>query len=335
MKIALISCLVTGMQLLRSLSLDAQENRPLPDPIKKELKMTTKHLSPDQKPLAFKKKFQTINGLKMAYVETGKGDPVIFLHGNPTSSYIWRNIIPYVQDQGHCIAPDLMGMGDSDKFRDKGDYTLINNEKYLDDFFQRLGLSKNIIFVVHDWGSVLAFAWARKHPGAVKGIVYMEAITRPRSWEEVPGVARATFQKLRTSEGEELVLEKNSFIEFNLPKTVLRPLTETEMAEYRRPFAEPGESRRAMLSWARQLPLGGEPADIIRIVNDNSSWMAKSNIPKLFIEATPGTLAEQEQKACLLWPNQTHITVNGHHNLQEDAAAEIGTALSAWLRELR
>lgn len=281
-----------------------------------------------------RKKYKTINGLRMAYLDSGKGDPIIFLHGNPTSSYIWRNVLPYVQDLGRCIAPDLPGMGDSGHFSNASDYNFANNMMHLDMLFSTLGIHENIIFVAHDWGSALAFDWARKHPGAVKGFVYMEAITRPRSWDEVPGAARETFQKLRTSEGEEMVLMKNSFIEFNLPKTILRTLSDKEMAEYRRPFSEPGEDRRAMLAWARQLPLGGEPAHIINIVNENSSWLAKSSIPKLFIEATPGTLAEAEKQACLCWPNQTHITVKGHHNLQEDSAADIGIAISKWLRKI-
>ncbi|WP_259065132.1 haloalkane dehalogenase [Mucilaginibacter sp. X4EP1] len=280
----------------------------------------------------YPKKYQTINGLQMAYIDTGKGDPIVFLHGNPTSGYIWRNIIPYAQDLGRCIAPDLMGMGDSDQFADATDYTFLNNEKYLDQLLSSLGINKNIVFVVHDWGSALAFDWSRKHPDAVKGIVYMEAITRPRTWDEVPGVARETFQNLRTEKGEEMVLKQNSFIEFNLPKTVLRTLSAEEMDEYRRPFREPGESRRAMLSWARQLPLGGEPADVIRIVNDYSNWLSATAIPKLFIEANPGTLADAEKKACKSWSNQAHIVVKGHHNLQEDSASEIGTAIAVWLQ---
>ncbi|TKC04475.1 haloalkane dehalogenase [Pedobacter frigoris] len=285
---------------------------------------------PTNKPLT--KKYQIINGYKMAYHDEGKGDPIIFLHGNPASSYIWRNIIPYVQDAGRCIAPDLMGMGDSDKFANPADHTFLNNEKYLDELFNRLGLQQNITFVVHDWGAPLAFYWARNHPGAVKGIVYMEALTRSRSWEEVPGAARETFQKLRTKQGEKMVLHENSFIEFNLPKTILRSLSQPEIAEYRRPFLEPGEDRRAMLNWARQLPIGGEPTEIIKIIHQNSSWLAESSISKLFIEASPGTLADNEKKACLRCPNQTHIIVKGHHNLQEDSAEEIGRAIWKWLR---
>jgi haloalkane dehalogenase len=285
--------------------------------------------------LPLPKKYHIINGLKMAYFDEGDGNPIIFLHGNPASGYIWRNIIPYVREFGRCIAPDLMGMGDSDKFADAADYTFINNEKYLEGLFNYLGVDKNIVFVVHDWGAVLAFDWARKHPAAVKGIVYMEAITRRRSWEEVPGPARETFQRLRTSEGEQMILVENSFIRFNLPKTILRTLTQEEMDEYLRPFSTPGEGRLAMLSWARQLPLGGEPADIIKIVDDNSSWLGKSNIPKLFIEATPGTLAEVEKQICMQWPNQARLTVKGHHNLQEDSAAEIGVGIRKWLLTIR
>jgi len=249
------------------------------------------------------KKSATISGLNMAYIDAGKGDPVIFLHGNPTSSYIWRNIIPYVQSTNHCIAPDLMGMGDSDKLPAPGDYTFANNEQYLDELFTALKIAHNIVFVVHDWGSALALNWASKHPGAVKGIVYMESILRPRTWEEVPGTARETFQKLRTEQGETMVLQQNSFIEFNLPKTVLRALSAEDMAEYRRPFLNAGEDRRAMLSWARQLPLGGNPVEMIQTVNHYAGWLAHSNIPKLFIEAAPGTLAEAEKEMCLGFPN--------------------------------
>lgn len=326
---------VTALLILAPAFVHAQQGSQLLIKSKNELTMNASQQSLHQTVSPLTKKFQIINGIKMAYVDTGKGDPIIFLHGNPASSYIWRNVIPYVRDLGRCIAPDLMGMGDSDHFADKADYTFSNNEKYLDELFNKLGIQKEIVFVVHDWGSVLAFDWARKHPGAVKGIVYMEAITKPRSWDEVPGVARETFQKFRTTEGEQMVLVGNSFIEFNLPRTVLRSLSLEEMAEYRRPFAEPGESRRAMLSWARQLPLGGEPAHIVNIVNENSSWLRETNVPKLFIEATPGTLAEAEKEACKRWPNQTHVVVNGHHNLQEDSADEIGAAIAKWLQELK
>jgi haloalkane dehalogenase len=335
MKPVLISWSIAGLLTLAPALVNSQQSLQVFIKSKNEITMNALEQPLNETVSPLPKKFQIINGLKMAYVDAGEGDPIIFLHGNPASSYIWRNIIPHVRHLGRCIAPDLMGMGDSDHFTKKEEYTFSNNEKYLDELFSKLGLEKNIVFVVHDWGSVLAFEWARKHPGAVKGIVYMEAITKPRSWEEVPGVARETFQKLRTSEGEQMVLIGNSFIEFNLPKTVLRSLSPEEMAEYRRPFGEPGEGRRAMLSWARQLPLGGEPAHIVSVVNDNSNWLRETNIPKLFVEAVPGTLAEAEKEACKRWPNQTHIVVKGHHNLQEDSADEIGAAIALWLREIR
>lgn len=326
MRLTHTAWLIAAIQMLTSTPNIAQKKSTIVLKTQEEKKM---EIIPTNKQLT--KKYQVINGYKMAYFDKGKGDPIVFLHGNPASSYIWRNIIPYVQDAGRCIAPDLMGMGDSDKFAGPAEYTFFNNEKYLDELFSRLGLQQNITFVVHDWGAPLAFYWARNHPGAVKGIVYMEALTMPRSWKEVPGAARETFQKLRTEQGEKMVLLENSFIEFNLPKTILRSLSQAEITEYRRPFFEPGEDRRAMLSWARQLPIGGEPTEIIKVVHENSNWLAESSIPKLFIEASPGTLGDNERKACLRWPNQTHITVTGHHNLQEDSAEEIGMAIGKWL----
>ncbi len=281
------------------------------------------------------KKFQSINGLKMAYVETGKGDPIIFLHGNPTSSYVWRNIIPWVKDLGHCIAPDLMGMGDSDKLPDSSSYTFAENQKYLEALYAALNVKKNIIFVVYDWGSALAFDWARRHPHAVKGIVYMESIVRNRPWEEVSPVAQQLFKGMRSEKGEEMVLQQNTFIEVNLPKTILHPLSQEDMDEYRRPFLVPGESRRPMLSWARQLPISGEPANIAKIVSEYVDYLSHSSLPKLFIEASPGAMSEKDKGLCKTWPNQVHVTVKGHHNLQEDSPNEIGAAIAVWIQGLK
>ncbi|GGB02663.1 haloalkane dehalogenase [Puia dinghuensis] len=277
------------------------------------------------------KQFQIINGLKMAYVEAGQGDPIVFLHGNPTSSYIWRNIIPYVEGMGRVIAPDLIGMGDSEKLPDSNGYTFFENRKYLDALLDALDVKRDIIFVVHDWGSALGFDWARRHPGAVKGIVYMEAIIQTRSWSELSPTAQQIFQALRSEKGEDMVLRQNSFIEFNLPKSILRPLSKEEHDEYRRPFLEPGEGRRPMLSWARQLPIEGEPADVVKVVDDYGDFMAHSPIPKLFIESSPGALSAKEREFCRTWPNQTEVTVNGHHHLQEDAPDAIGEAIAAWI----
>jgi haloalkane dehalogenase len=281
------------------------------------------------------KKFKTIGGLKMAYFETGAGDPIVFLHGNPTSSYIWRNIIPYVQHLGRCIAPDMVGMGDSDKFPDSASNHFSENQKYLEALLDSLDASKNILFVIHDWGSVLAFDWTRRHPDAVRGIAYMEAIIQSRSWSEVSPVAQQIFKDLRSDKGEEMVLQQNSFIEFNLPKTILRQLSAEEMDQYRRPFLEAGEGRRAMLNWARQLPIEGEPASIEKIVKDYGDYLSHSPHPKLFIEANPGTLSQKEKDFCKTWPHQVHVTVNGHHHLQEDSADQIGAALSGWIQDLK
>lgn len=295
---------------------------------------TTNKASKARAGFPFTKKYQQVKELQMAYIETGKGDPIVFLHGNPTSSYIWRNIIPYVQGLGRCIAPDLIGMGDSQKLPDSHAYTFELNEAYLDALFDSLGIKKNIIFVVHDWGAALAFDWTRKHPGAVKGIAYMEAIIKPKYWQELPPLGQEIFKNLRSAKGEEMVLQQNSMIEFNLTKSVFRHLSAEELHDYRRPFAQPGESRRVMLNWARQLPIEGEPANIVKIVSDYGAFLSHSNIPKLFIEAKPGTLSEAEKAFCRTWPHQVHITLTGHHHLQEDVPDEIGTAISVWLQGL-
>ena len=284
----------------------------------------------------YPKKKQMVLGYHMAYVETGSGDPIVFLHGNPTSSYLWRNILPHVQSLGRCIAPDLIGMGDSDKLPNPGPntYTFLEHRRYVDQLLASLGVTERITFVVHDWGAALAFDWAVRHPGAVKGIAYMEAIVRPRAWSDLPEAGRPIFQALRSEAGEQMVLQQNSFIEVNLPRTVLRRLSAEEVDEYRRPFSEPGDSRWPMLTWARQLPIEGTPADVTRIVETYGEWLAHSPIPKLFIQATPGTLSPLDLGFCRRWPNQTVVTVRGHHHLQEDSPDEIGTALSTWLQSI-
>lgn len=284
----------------------------------------------------YQKKFVKINGLEMAYVEAGNGDPIVFLHGNPCSSYIWRNILPYLEGSVRCIAPDLIGMGDSAKLPDSGpdSYTFVEHRRYLDELLESLGVKENITFVVHDWGSALGFDWARRHPGAVKGIAYMEAIVKPGTWAEFAGPGRPVFQKLRSSEGEEMVLAQNSFIEFNLPAGIIRKLNEEEMAEYRRPFAEPGEGRRPTLSWPRQLPIDGEPANVTEIVEAYGDYLAHSEIAKLYIKGAPGRLQPSHHEFCRNWPNQTLVEVKGLHNLQEDSPDEIGQAIADWIKGL-
>ena len=268
---------------------------------------------------------------EISYVDTGAGEPVVFLHGNPTSSYLWRNVIPHVEGLGRCLAPDLVGMGDSGAAPD-GSYRFVDHARYLDAWFEALGLT-NVTLVVHDWGSALGFYWAYRHPERVRGIAYMEALVRPLTWEEWRDESRQIFQDLRSEAGEEMVLEKNLFIEGILPSAVLRDLTEEEMNVYRRPYLEPGESRRPTLTWPRELPINGEPEDVVSIVDDYSRWLAQSDVPKLFVNAEPGAILTGSQREfCRTWPNQEEVTVRGVHFVQEDSPHEIGEAVATFVR---
>ena len=268
---------------------------------------------------------------EISYVDTGAGDPVVFLHGNPTSSYLWRNVIPHVEGVGRCLAPDLVGMGDSGAAPD-GSYRFVDHVRYLDAWFEALGLT-NVMLVVHDWGSALGFYWAYRHSERVRGIAYMEALVRPLTWEEWRDESRQIFQDLRSEAGEEMVLEKNLFIERILPSAVLRDLTEEEMNVYRRPYLEPGESRRPTLTWPRELPINGEPEDVVSIVDDYSKWLAQSDVPKLFVNAEPGAILTGSQREfCRTWPNQEEVTVRGAHFVQEDSPHEIGEAVATFVR---
>jgi haloalkane dehalogenase len=272
---------------------------------------------------------------EMACVDTGAGDPVVFLHGNPTSSYLWRNVIPHVEGTARCLAPDLIGMGESGK-ASRGSYRFRDHARYLDAWFEALGLSQNLTLVVHDWGSALGFDWAERHRASVRGLVYMEAIVQPVTWAQWPERARPVFQALRSPAGEEMVLQKNVFVERILPASVLRGLTEEEMAVYRRPYREPGESRRPTLTWPREIPIDGEPADVVATVARYAGWLAGSNIPKLFINADPGVILTGAQREfCRTWPNQDEITVEGSHFIQEDSPAVIGRAIAAFLSRIK
>jgi len=269
----------------------------------------------------------------MTYVQVGVGDPIVFLHGNPTSSYLWRNIIPHLAGRGRCLAPDLIGMGRSGKAL-SGHYRLADHVRYLDAWFEALDL-RRVALVVHDWGSALGFHWARRHPERVKALVYMEAIVRPVAWAEWPEAARKIFQALRTPAGEEMILAKNVFVERILPASVLRGLAPEEMERYREPFREPGESRRPTLTWPREIPIDGEPADVAALVNDYAAWLARSPVPKLFVNANPGSiLVGAQRQFCREWPNQQEVTVKGSHFLQEDSPVEIGQAIARFLRGL-
>lgn len=283
------------------------------------------------------KKFETVKGRRMAYAEMGdpEGDPILFLHGNPTSSYLWRNIMPHMAGLGRCIAPDLIGMGDSDKLPDSGPdrYGFVEHADHLFKLLDQIGVHRNVTLVIHDWGSALGFHWANMHRDAVRGIAYMEALVRPLSWAEWPDAATPPFQAMRSSAGEEMVLEKNFFIERILPASILRDLTDEEMEAYRRPFAEPGEARRPTLTWPRNIPLDGEPGDVVRIIADYAAWLETSDVPKLFVDADPGIILTGAQRDyCRSWPNQTEVQVKGLHFIQEDSPNEIGQAIADWLK---
>lgn len=290
--------------------------------------------------MPYKKHFIEIDGLSMAYIDTAPEDastPVVFLHGNPTSSYLWRNVIPHVEDLSRCIAPDLIGFGDSAKLPDSApeSYGLVENQHYIDELFSQLGLEDGVILVLHDWGSGLGFDWARRHPEAVRGIAYMEANVAPRSWSQLSEGGRDIFERLRTSEGEQLALEENFFIERGLPGGVIRSLSEDEMAEYRRPFLEPGEGRRPTLTWPREIPFDGEPIEVHDIVSAYSTWLSQSDVPKLLINVTEGdTLSGELLEFARTWHNQREVTVNGGHFAQEDSPDDIGRAIASWVLTL-
>jgi haloalkane dehalogenase len=292
-------------------------------------------------PLPKKTAAVTVEGTTkaMAYFDSGEvaGEDrtIVFLHGNPTSSYLWRNIIPHVWNRGRIVAPDLIGQGDSDKLDDPRPnlYTFMEHRRWLDALLEQLDLGDKVVLVIHDWGSALGFDWARRHADRVAGIVYMEAIVAPiESWDDWPPNARGIFQGLRSDAGEELVLEKNLFVEAILPNAIISGLTDAEMEVYRAPFAEAGESRRPTLTWPRQIPIAGEPADVVEIVQGYAEWMNSNEIPKLFVDADPGSiLVGRQREFCRGWPNQTEVRVVGLHFVQEDSPDEIGEAIAAWL----
>lgn len=289
--------------------------------------------------LGYEKQYVDILDRRMAYIDVGWGDPIVFLHGNPTSSYLWRNVIPHLESLGRCVAPDLIGMGDSEKLQSSGPdvYTFQQHRKYLDELLDRLSIKRNVILVIHDWGSGLGFDWARRNRDKVAGIAYMEAIVQPVTWDDWPEDARKVFQAMRSPAGEEMVLEKNVFVERILPASILRELEPEEMEEYRRPFAKGGEHRRPTLTWPRQIPIDGEPEDVTRIVEDYGKWLSEdASLPKLFINADPGSiLVGRQREFCRSWPNQDEITVRGSHFVQEDSPDEIGMAVAAFASRLR
>ena len=281
------------------------------------------------------KKIVNVLDSRMAYHERGEGAPLLFLHGNPTSSYLWRNVIPALEGRGRLIAPDLIGMGDSGKLANPGPdtYRFVTHRKYLAAFIDAvIGADENILFVIHDWGSALGFDWANHHRERVRGIAYMEAIVRPvAGWEEWSPQATPIFQGFRSDKGESLILDRNMFVERVLPGSVLRKLGDVEMAEYRKPFLA-REDRWPTLTWPRQIPIAGEPADVAKIAADYAGWMAENDIPKLFVNAEPGAiLIGPLREFCRSWRNQREVTVPGSHFIQEDSGSVIGEAIAGWM----
>jgi haloalkane dehalogenase len=289
------------------------------------------------KPFAPKKFFE-IKGKRMACIDEGEGAAIVFQHGNPTSSYLWRNVMPACRGLGRLIACDLIGMGDSDKLSNSGPerYTYAEQRDFLFAFWEELNLGNEVIFVLHDWGSALGFDWANQHRDRVQGLAYMEAIVAPMAWSEFPESARATFRAFRSPDGDDMVLRDNVFVERLLPRMIMRQLSYAEMDHYRRPFVKPGEDRRPTLSWPRQIPIDGEPAEVVKIVTEYGQWLAHSQVPKLYFHTEPGALDQGRQReSCRTWPNQTEVTVKGIHFVQEDSPIEIGAAVADFVRTLR
>ena len=285
----------------------------------------------------YNKKFASVDGKQIAYVEAGSGDPIVLLHGNPTSSFLWRNVIPQLENSGRVIAPDLIGQGDSEKLpaSDGPDrYSFEVAYRYLDGLLREIGADSNVTLVIHDWGSGLGFHWAKNNPSSVRDIAYMEGIVCPVKWDDWPESARGIFKGFRSEKGEDLVLKRNMFVEGVLPSSVIRDLTETEMAAYRAPFATE-DDRQPTLNWPRQIPIDGEPAHIVELVQEYGAFMAASDMPKLFINADPGSiLVGPAREFCRSWPNQTEVTVKGLHFVQEDSPVEIGQAVADWLQTI-
>ena len=284
------------------------------------------------------KQFTTVDGHRLAHVEIGQGAPIVLLHGNPTSSYLWRDVMPPLAGLGRMIAPDLIGHGDSDKLPASlgpGRYTLEGTYELLAGQLAVLIGDQPVTLVLHDWGSALGFHWARLHPQQVRGIAYMEAIVMPiTSWDDWPEKARGIFQGFRSAKGEDLVLKRNLFIEGVLPSSILRKLSDEEMAAYRTPFAKE-EDRQPIMNWPRQIPIAGEPSNVVALVQQYAQWLSTSPVPKLFVNAEPGSiLVGKQREFCRSWPNQQEVTVPGLHFIQEDSGAAIGQAVAAWLSRL-
>lgn len=283
----------------------------------------------------FQSRFVEVHGSNMHYVEEGEGDPILFLHGQPTSSYLWRNIIPHLAKSGRCIAPDLIGFGKSDK--PDIEYRFFDHAKYIDGFIEKLEL-KNITLVIHDWGSGLGFHYANRNKDNVKALAFMEAIlTVIPSWDMFPPALKDLFQAFRTPEvGWDMIVNKNMFIEQVLPGAIVRKLSDVEMSTYREPFSDVG-SRKPVWRWPNEIPIEGDPADVNEAVNNYSQWLQESELPKLLFYATPGALipAPMVEWCRQNLRNLTAVDIGqGIHYLQEDNPHTIGEELAGWYRGL-
>ncbi len=280
--------------------------------------------------MPYKTKFVTVYGSKMAYVEAGQGDPILFLHGNPTSKYLWRNIMPWLENQGRVIAPDLIGMGESDK--PDIDYRYHDQYKYLLGFIDALELT-NITLVLHDWGSGLGFNFAAQNPDRIKAIAFMEALVQPRTWEDFPPDFRRAFKLMRAPGiGWLMISVANGFIKQMLPQAIVRELSETEKAVYAGPFPTIG-SRKPLLQFPRDVPIDGQPADVHSIISNYSQWLQQTEIPKLFFYASPGAIIDAEVADWVKqsFPNLTSYDMGaGIHFVQEDNPHFIGEKLAEW-----
>ena len=287
--------------------------------------------------MPYEKKFTTVNSKQIAYIDEGSGDPIVLLHGNPTSSFLWRNVVPELVTSGRVIVPDLIGHGDSEKLpasEGPGRYSLEVAYSYVDGLLETIGANENVTLVIHDWGSGIGFLWAMRHAAAVKGVAYMEGIVKPVDWADWPESAVGIFKGFRSDKGEELILERNMFIEAVLPNSVIRDLSDTEMDAYRAPHLN-ADDRQPLLNWPRQIPIEGKPEDVVALVNEYATFMAGSELPKLFINAEPGSiLVGPQREFCRSWPNQQEVTVKGLHFIQEDSPVEIGQAVANWLKAL-
>ena len=294
-------------------------------------------MSFNTKPYAEKKKI-IIKNKTMSYIDEGEGDAIVFQHGNPTSSYLWRNVMPHLEGQGRLIACDLIGMGDSEKLTNSGpnSYSYFEHRDFLFALLEELNIGNKVVFVIHDWGSALGFDWSFQNQERVQGIAYMEGMVKPVTWDEWPENATKVFKGFRSEHGENMVLDKNIFVEKVLPSSIIRELLNEEMNEYRRPFLNAGEDRRPTLSWPRQIPIEGEPQEVVEVVKNYSNWLSSSDLPKLFINADPGSILTGKQREfCRSWPNQEEVTVKGTHFMQEDSPDQIGKAVSSFVSQLR